>query len=295
MSAIAQRLNVWLRLGRVSNLPTVWSNCLAGAALAGSDAEPAALGSLMGAMSAFYVGGMFLNDAFDREIDARERPGRPIPSGAVSARSVFGAGFGLLSLGTLACVAVAARHASAVPWQALASSIGLAVCIVSYDAYHKHNPLSPLLMGLCRVMVYVTVAFALAASLRPAVLLGAVALLGHLIGLTYAAKQEQLNRINHLWPLALMALTPIGGLFLSWSDPLLLPWSLLLLAALGEALRFLVVARMRSVPAAIVRLIAAISLVDAVWVAGSGHPSWAVAAVGLWALTRALQRFVPGT
>ena len=34
----------------------------------------------------FYIGGMYLNDAFDRDIDARERPERPIPSGHVGAR-----------------------------------------------------------------------------------------------------------------------------------------------------------------------------------------------------------------
>ena len=42
---------------------------------------------------------MYLNDAFDREIDAGERPERPIPSGLVSANSVFAAGFGLILFG----------------------------------------------------------------------------------------------------------------------------------------------------------------------------------------------------
>ena len=60
-----------LRLGRVSNLPTVWTNVLAAAALSGAlagshgDAGAGALGGLLLAMSLFYVGGMFLNDAFD--------------------------------------------------------------------------------------------------------------------------------------------------------------------------------------------------------------------------------------
>lgn len=69
---------VAFRLGRVSNLPTVWSNVLAGAALAGAaGVSPPALVALMIAISLFYVGGMWLNDAFDAEIDARERPERP--------------------------------------------------------------------------------------------------------------------------------------------------------------------------------------------------------------------------
>ena len=31
-----------------------------------------------------YAAGMVLNDAFDAELDARERPERPIPSGRIS-------------------------------------------------------------------------------------------------------------------------------------------------------------------------------------------------------------------
>jgi hypothetical protein len=44
---------------------------------------------LLVAMSLFYTGGMYLNDAFDREFDARSRPERPIPAGQVSAQAVF--------------------------------------------------------------------------------------------------------------------------------------------------------------------------------------------------------------
>ena len=40
-------------------------------------------------MTAFYVGGMYLNDYFDRAIDARDRPGRPIDAGEIRAGSVL--------------------------------------------------------------------------------------------------------------------------------------------------------------------------------------------------------------
>ena len=68
------KLSVALRLGRVSNLPTVWSNTLAGTVIAGG--EPWRLGTLLAALgiSLLYVAGMYLNDAFDREIDANEGP-----------------------------------------------------------------------------------------------------------------------------------------------------------------------------------------------------------------------------
>ena len=77
------RAHTYLRLGRVSNLPTVWTNVLAGVALSGARAPAGTAVLLALALSLFYVGGMFLNDAFDREVDTRERPERPIPSGTV--------------------------------------------------------------------------------------------------------------------------------------------------------------------------------------------------------------------
>ena len=91
--------DVALRLGRVSNLPTVWTNALAGVVLAGGVLGVGEAVRLGIALSLFYVGGMYLNDAFDHAVDARERPTRPIPSGAVSARTVYLAGAAMLVLG----------------------------------------------------------------------------------------------------------------------------------------------------------------------------------------------------
>jgi len=54
------------------------------------------MGIVLIAMSLMYVGGMYLNDYFDRAIDADERPGRPIPAGDISAALVAAIGFGLL-------------------------------------------------------------------------------------------------------------------------------------------------------------------------------------------------------
>ena len=61
--------SVYLRLGRVSNLPTVWTNVVAGAVLSGAAPRAATLVALAAALSAFYVGGMYLNDGFDRDIE----------------------------------------------------------------------------------------------------------------------------------------------------------------------------------------------------------------------------------
>lgn len=284
-----------LKLGRISNLPTVWSNVLVGALLAGGSLGDVRVPALMLAMSAFYVGGMFLNDAFDRDFDARHRPERPIPSGQVAARTVFVVGFGLLAAG-LALATLAGHGSEPVPpWRTFASGLALAAAIVAYDAYHKDNPASPLIMGLCRVFVVTTAALAVSDALNPAVMLAATALLCHLIGLTYIAKQEHLDRLGSLWPLAFLAL-PIGiGIWLALEQPAAWPPLLLYVGMLAFALRCLRRRARGDVPRAVVTLIAGMSLLDAVMLAGHGLVLAATMAAAAFALTLLMQRWVAGT
>jgi 4-hydroxybenzoate polyprenyltransferase len=286
----SQRLTPYLLLGRVSNLPTVWTNSLAGVALAGAAAETGRLALLALAFSLLYTGGMYLNDAFDRAIDARERPERPIPSGRVRAGTVFAIGFGLLAAGVLAVAWTPGAGRGSV-WAALL----LAAVITAYDAWHKANPLSPVVMGLCRVLVYVTAALAVSGRVGPAVAGGALVLLCYLIGLTYVAKRENLTEVRNLWPLAFLAAP-----FL-YAAPVL-PWTgavaVLYLGFLGwvvYAVSWLVRRGRRDIRRAVVSLIAGISLLDALLIAGVGDPARAIWAVLGFVLTLAFQRWVPGT
>lgn len=285
---------VWLRLGRVSNLPTVWTNVLAALAAAGTLDIGGHVLALWGSLSAFYVGGMYLNDAFDRDIDARERPGRPIPSGQVSARAVFALGFVMLAVG-VACNTLVAVSLGAGALGAALSAALLAGLIVAYDAYHKQNPLSPLLMGACRVFVYVSTAYASLGALPHAVIWAAVVLWCYLIGLTYAAKQEAFNRLTRVWPLAFLAAPLLYGAFVMGRAPWALAFVALWAGWVLYALRFLRPGPRRAVPQAVVRLIAGIALLDAVFIAAAGSLGWALLAVAACALTRLFQRVIPGT
>lgn len=289
------KLNTALRLGRISNLPTVWSNVLVGALLAGAALADMRLPLLMGALSLFYVGGMFLNDAFDREFDAVHRPERPIPSGQVTAQQVFATGYLLLAAG-MGGVAVASRGANGLPaGSALAAAWALAALIVLYNAHHKGNLLSPLVMGLCRVFVVVTAAFSVAAALPAAVVLAALALLCHLIGLTYIAKQEHLNRLGSLWPLGFLAVPVLYGLWLAVARPAAGLPLMLYVAVLLFALNLLRRRARGDVPRAVVLLIAAMSVLDAVLLAGAGQPLAALLAAAAFGLTLLLQKWVAGT
>ena len=207
MSAIARpmmpALSTLLRLGRISNLPTVWTNVIAGSVIAGG-ASPDQLALIVSAMTAFYVGGMYLNDFFDRAVDARERPGRPIAAGEITAAAVSYIGFGLLAAGVLLMIPLGPTAA--------ACGLVLAATIVLYDVWHKGNALSPIVMGLCRAMVYIGACVAVTGSLSKAALIGAFALAFHVAGITYAAKQEGLNRIGNLWPLLMLAVPLLAAL-----------------------------------------------------------------------------------
>lgn len=281
------KLSVALRLGRVSNLPTVTSNVLAGIALAGGALSPLRISLVALAMSMMYVAGMFLNDAFDRDIDARERPDRPIPAGEVRAATVFDAGFALL-LGGIVVTAMVAL-ATGAGWRPIVCATALAVLIIFYDAYHKQNPLSPVVMGLCRVGVYATAAFAATRDVDPALAWGTVALLGYLIGLTYIARQENLARVGNLWPLAVLAVPFTIAL------PHDLFGAAIYIGFLASTRTAVVLLTRRNIREAVTLLIAGISLLDACLAAKQGYPGLAIAAVGAFALTRWFQRAVPGT
>ena len=288
-------LAVALRLGRVSNLPTVWTNTLAGIVLAGGQAGDPRTGPLMLALSLFYVAGMYLNDAYDAEIDARERPERPIPSGRVSADTVFTAGFGMMALGLALLAWAGYGVAGGTEIAPVMGGLGLGATIVLYNRRHKDNPLSPVLMGLCRVLVYVTAGLAVVPDLPTSLWLGASLLLCYLIGLTYVAKQETLGEVRNLWPLLFLAVPAVYAIAGALESPTVAVLAAGFVLWVGVALWFLRRRRPGDVPRAVVSLIAGIALLDAVLIAEAGDEGIAWLAVLGFLLTLALQRTVPGT
>ena len=278
-----------LRLGRVSNLPTVWTNVIAAATISNAAADFADVALVGLAMTALYVGGMYLNDFFDRDIDARERPGRPIHAGDISAGAVSTIGFALLAVG----VALLLRFGFlTVIW-----GLALAGAIVLYDAWHKGNIFAPVIMGLCRALVYLATGAGVIGEIRFALIAGAIALAAHVIGLTYAAKQENLNEVGRLWPLAFLAAPLLLALPAILSGLPVVIACLLLCAADVAAVRLLAQrAAPDAVPRAVSMLIAAICLVDALAVAlyAGGILLACICASG-YLLTRLFQMFIPGT
>lgn len=278
-----------LRLGRVSNLPTVWTNVIAGAVIASAAAPLARIAVVGAAMTAFYVGGMYLNDYFDRDIDARERPGRPIDAGEIGAGTVQAIGFGLLAAGL---ALLAPFGLTTVMW-----GIALAAAIVLYDLWHKGNALGPWIMSACRALVYLASGCAVAGGISWELVIAALALAAHVVGLTYAAKQENLNHIASIWPLAILSVPLLLALPALASGWLVIVCFGLLAGFDVAAVRILALRTAPdAVPRAVSMLIAAICLVDALAVAAHGGSiALALGCAAGYVLTRLLQAVIPGT
>lgn len=287
--------SVALRLGRVSNLPTVWTNVCAGVVLSGAAVTAHTTLLLIVSLSLCYVGGMFLNDAFDQRFDRREQPYRPIPAGEITPATVFAYGFALLALGLLILVFIGYAMQGGYGWRAPAAGALLAAIIVLYDAWHKANPVGPLIMGLCRLLAYLIAGLSAAGILPERLLIAAAVSLCYLVGLTYVAKQESLRRVGNVWPLLFLAVPFAYGLPLAIGSLAALLLYLFLLAAVSCALTFLFRPAVPDVRHAIMLLIAGISLLDGLFMAGQGAPLLAATGVGAFLLTLMFQRFIAGT
>jgi hypothetical protein len=78
-----------------------------------------------------------------RELDADERPERPIPSGRISKSAAIALGLSLLLIGVLS--------ASLVNFVSAGFALVIALCALIYDYKAKHSVIfGPLFMGLCR-------------------------------------------------------------------------------------------------------------------------------------------------
>jgi 4-hydroxybenzoate polyprenyltransferase len=172
----------YLLLSRISNLPTVWSNVLAGMVAAHGAFAWRDVALVSVAVSVLYTAGMFLNDAFDHPFDAARRADRPLPAGDVSRAEVFGIGVALLAAGDL-------WLAISEPGPAALWALALTAAILYYNWRHKRDPLGPLAMGVCRGLVYCVAGAATAAAFAPPLAAAAVLVTVYVVALTVVARR----------------------------------------------------------------------------------------------------------
>ena len=156
------RTRDWLELTRISNLPTVLSSALVGTTffIGWSNLARLSVAHLVVPVVAicfFYIAGFIFNDLFDRDIDAVERPDRPLPSGRIDARVAMQASTFLMILGALMIFMLDGRGISqwdeGLPTGTIAAGM-LILLILAYDRFHARSSWWVLGMGGCRAMVY---------------------------------------------------------------------------------------------------------------------------------------------
>jgi 4-hydroxybenzoate polyprenyltransferase len=231
---------------------------------------------------------MVLNDALDAQIDRRERPRRPIPSGRVSRRWAFGLAVTSAALGLL--VALPLGRA------AFASAVALAACAALYNLTHARFAASIVLLGVCRALVYVLAALAVAPQgLWRSDLFVPLAAAVYTMLFSIVARGEA-GPLRHSpwtrWSAVTLALAPLlawpAGAF-SW-----IAGAALFVVACWVA-RVLTALLQHRPQLAVTRAIAGLCLVDAWFLTLLGPTPWLLAPYACFAATRLAQRRLAGS
>jgi 4-hydroxybenzoate polyprenyltransferase len=290
------RILAYCQMMRPANIITAWADILVGYGVTGlipiaSDQALPSLSSLspllwlLLATTGLYGGGIVFNDVFDAELDAVERPERPIPSGRASLNMGIWLGTALLMGGVIAAAQVSL----------LSAEIAFAVALgaITYDAIGKHHPvLGPLNMGLCRGGNWL-----LGMSAMPTAMLNhsiiALVPIGYIAAITLMSRGEVAGGDRQLSRLALglllsvaiglAALTYLPDYAVLSMLPLGIVWLLLVLPAFIKAAITPAADLVRqAVRTGVISLIA----LDAATVAGFGGWLYGLAVLALLPLSR---------
>ena len=276
----------YLRLVRAPAVFSALGDPIAGLLLDDDDFSAGRASRLSAASAMLYLAGMALNDLADRDDDARDRPERPIPSGAVSPRAAALIGGSLLLGGVLAARRGGAR------WTGPA----LAAMIVAYDFQLKRSAtLGPMAMGACRALSLLMGVEASRGVVTRRGTEGALLLGAYVAGLTLiargetgAARTKELRAGAGLVAGALLATAVRGG-------PASVAWSAATAALAGPAVRRAVVEPgPKTVGPAVGALIRAIPALDG-GIAGTSGPVPAMVFLSMLGLTRWGRTLIPIT
>lgn len=286
MTERAQFWRALLVLGRVSNLPTVWSNCFAGWLLGGGGSGWALFDLCVGA-TFLYVGGMYLNDAVDVNFDRQHRRDRPIPAGHVTAGMVWWFSFVLLGAGWLMLAPLG--------WNTAILSTLLLITIVVYDVVHKWVSVAPVIMAGCRFWLILVAASAGAHGVTGYAMWAAIVLALYIVGLSYLARRESLDSPLAWWPLLSLASPALLSILVNNGDA---RRHALILVVLFSAwvvfcLRHAFWTGDRNVGRTVGGLLAGIPLVDLLAV--DGGMSAGVPFLALMIAALLFQRYIPAT
>ncbi|MCS5719185.1 UbiA family prenyltransferase [Herbiconiux sp. CPCC 205763] len=121
---------------------SVLGDAIVGASWAGRPLHGRALGIPVASVLLYWAG-MALNDLADADLDAVERPERPIPSGRITRRAA-GITAAVLAAGGIAAAGIFGGRRS------VAIAVPLTAAIATYNLAAKNGPFGPVVMAACR-------------------------------------------------------------------------------------------------------------------------------------------------
>ncbi|MGD9721724.1 MAG: UbiA family prenyltransferase [Pirellulales bacterium] len=300
-------MRAYLELLRLPNVFTAMADILLGFLFTHERLEPwPQFALLLGASGLLYLGGMVLNDYFDRQQDARERPQRPIPSGRIRAGTAQRLGLGMLAGGVaLGCGAAVAAGT----WLPAIVAVLLAACVLAYDSGLKRTPGGPLAMGACRTL---NVLLGMSVAIEPWqpvhwVVAGGVGL--YIVGVTLFARREaavsgrvqlMAGTLILVAGIALLSSAPRWVTGNEW-PPVAAPprwyvfWGLIGLLIAWRCLRAVIEPRPANVQAAVRNCIFALVILDAGAVLAVQDRMWALVILTLLIPTMFLGRWIYST
>jgi 4-hydroxybenzoate polyprenyltransferase len=245
-----------------------------------AEADGAHLIALMVSSGLLYIAGIVLNDYFDIEIDKRERPSRPLPSGKISKGHA-------LAIAVVALL-IANSIALLIGPASLAVSLALTLAIIAYDYQLKHGVVGPFASPLLLVINNHSLAIVGTA---------AASLFLYISSITILSKKEAENERPNSAIVFLMVfgvILVVAGLGLLL---LQLQWTFLLNLSLFAAVMIVTFKRYlmkesssRSVQKAVRNMVISIIILDSVFITGTAGLEYGIATLLLIAPAIVLAR-----
>jgi 4-hydroxybenzoate polyprenyltransferase len=202
------KLNDWLQLIRIPNLFTVPGDILAGhaAVTAFSDFNTGRFLFLCLASALLYCSGLILNDCFDYEEDLRERPNRPLPSGAIQMQEAYA--------GWLMMTGMALLISWFISPTSFKVSLAIIALVILYNGPARKFPkVAFVVMGLCRgfnILLGASTAWGtegFVLNVSPIFLTETF----YILAVTYIAYNETKKLPAHLWCMMPLIVAAAGG------------------------------------------------------------------------------------
>ena len=290
---MSKRLKQYLLLIRLPNVFTTPSNILTGyfaAAVTVAETNSTHLVALMISSGLLYIAGIVLNDYFDIEIDKRERPSRPLPSGAISRRSALTIAIVALSIANIMALVVGTIS--------LTVSVALSVAIIAYDYRLKHGLFGPFAMGVTRFLNVILGASPLllytTAASNTIIVTAAASLFVYVVSITLLSKKEAGDEKPNS-TIAFLMVFGVIIVIIALGLSVQLHWTFLLNLSIFAAVMIVTFKRhlMRdsaSVQKAVRNMVISIIILDSVFISGTAGPLYGLAALLLIAPSVALAK-----